>query len=83
MRNGVVIKPCHYIDHNGEVNGHAMVNCDMKCEICAFNPEEVKRRLKRGKFVENEDGTKTLHFDSVDAQIQHVGYTLEAMGYDK
>ena len=83
MRNGTVVKPCAYVDHNGELNGMAMVNCDLRCEHCAFNPEEVKRRLQRGKFVENEDGTKTLHFDSIDMQIQHVGYTLAQMGYDK
>ena len=83
MRNGTVVKPCAYVDHHGELNGMAMVNCDLRCEICAFNPEEVKRRLERGKFVRNEDGTKTLHFDSIDAQIQHVGYTLAQMGYEK
>ena len=42
-----------------------------------------KGKLYKAKFPEMIDGDVVMKFDEISEDIQHVGYTQEACGYNK
>ena len=57
--------PCRFT-YSGEKtmnDSYPDVNCSYNCESCGWNPEEQKRRLKKGHF-EKRIKTLELHDDA-------------------
>lgn len=62
-----ILAPCSYEGENMQgdsVTLYPGVDCGYSCETCGWNPYEVERRMKTGKWLEH-NGIRTLVFRPV------------------
>ena len=54
-----------YDRRGNEITEWPGVDCEINCKHCPWNPAEAKRRMETGHFVYNENGIRSLHFNTL------------------